>query len=288
LIAEVCDELKVKVHRAYKAVGIPRSVHYYKSRRDDTEVIRALQEHIERHPTHGFPKAFAYLRRAGKRWNHKRVHRVYTLLQFNKRRKGKRRIPKRIKQPIQAMSMTNQSWSIDFMSDSLVSGRKFRTFNVIDDFSREVLAIEIAISLPAIRVIRVLEQIIEWRGQPVRIRMDNGPEFISKDFELWCKGREIELLYIQPGKPTQNSLVERFNGTYRKDILDAYLFYELNEVRELTEEFIAEYNERRPHESLKNKTPREWAETGAQGRENGACPILSALNPNPINTNTLI
>ena len=124
------------------------------------------------------------------------------------------------------MQTINQNWSIDFMSDSLVSGRKFRTFNVIDDFNREVLAIEIAISLPAVRIIRVLNQIMEWRGQPKRIRMDNGPEFISKDFELWCKGRGIELLYIQPGKPTQNSLVERFNGTYRKDILDAYLFFE--------------------------------------------------------------
>ena len=241
LIEEVSEEMGVNVHRAYKAIGLSRSRHYYKSRKNDAEVIYALQEHVEKHPTHGFPKAFAYLRRAGKPWNHKRVHRVYTLLRFNKRRKGKRRIPQRIKQPIETMQAINQNWSIDFMSDSLVSGRKFRTFNVIDDFNREVLAIEIAISLPAVRIIRVLNQIMEWRGQPKRIRMDNGPEFISKDFGLWCKGRGIELLYIQPGKPTQNSLVERFNGTYRKDILDAYLFFELEEVKELTEEFMEEY-----------------------------------------------
>jgi putative transposase len=131
---------------------------------------------------------------------------------LNKRRKGKRRLPQRIKQAIEPMEKINQSWSIDFMSDSLVSGRKFRTFNVLDDFNREVLAIEVAVSLPAVRIIRVLEQIISWRGKPARIRMDNGPEFISNVFEFWCKNNGIELLYIQPGKPTQNSLIERLNG----------------------------------------------------------------------------
>jgi putative transposase len=261
--------MQVSVHRAYKASGLCRSRHYYQSRKDDTEVIQALQTHIEQHPTHGFPKTFAYLRRQGNEWNHKRVYRVYTILNYNKRRKGKRRLPQRIKQAIEPMEKINQSWSIDFMSDSLVSGRKFRTFNVLDDFNREVLAIEIAVSLPAVRIIRVLDQIISWRGKPARIRMDNGPEFISNVFEAWCKDREIELLYIQPGKPTQNSLIERLNGSYRRDVLDAYLFYELDEVRALTQEWIEEYNERRPHESLKNKTPKEWAELTSQASEKG-------------------
>jgi len=269
LIEEVCVEMQVSVHRAYKASGLCRSRHYYQSRKDDTEVILALQTHIEQHPTHGFPKTFAYLRRKGHEWNHKRVYRVYTILNYNKRRKGKRRLPQRIKQAIEPMEKINQSWSIDFMSDSLVSGRKFRTFNVLDDFNREVLAIEIAVSLPAVRIIRVLDQIISWRGKPARIRMDNGPEFISNVFEIWCKNNGIELLYIQPGKPTQNSLIERLNGSYRRDVLDAYLFYELDEVRTLTQEWIEEYNERRPHESLKNKTPKEWAELTAQASEKG-------------------
>jgi len=273
LIEEVCKELRVSVHRAYKASGLSRSRHYYKSRRNDTEVIHALQIHIEKHPTHGFPKTFAYLRREGKVWNHKRVYRVYTLLHYNKRRKGKRRLPQRIKQAIEPMMQINQSWSIDFMSDSLISGRKFRTFNVLDDFNREVLAIEIAVSLPAVRIIRVLDQVIQWRGKPSRIRMDNGPEFISKDFEMWCKDNGIDLLYIQPGKPTQNSLIERLNGSYRRDVLDAYLFYELDEVKALTKEWIEEYNERRPHESLKNKTPKEWAELSYQCSETGHAPF---------------
>ncbi len=237
-------------------------------------MILALQTHIEQHPTHGFPKTFAYLRRQGNEWNHKRVYRVYTILNYNKRRKGKRRLPQRIKQVIEPMEKINQSWSIDFMSDSLVSGRKFRTFNVLDDFNREVLAIEIAVSLPAVRIIRVLDQIISWRGKPARIRMDNGPEFISNVFEIWCKNYGIELLYIQPGKPTQNSLIERLNGSYRRDVLDAYLFYELDEVKALTQEWIEEYNERRPHESLKNKTPREWAESTTQASEKGHALLL--------------
>lgn len=260
MINSICEEMSVSVHRAYRATGFSRAKHYYKRRKDDSEVIEAIQDHIEQHPTHGFPKTFAYLRRGGKRWNHKRVYRVYTLLRYNKRRKGKRRLPQRIKQPIECMTQINQIWSIDFMSDSLASGRKFRTFNVMDDYNREVLAIEIAISLPSVRIIRVLNEVITWRGKPESIRMDNGPEFISKEFELWCRSNDIRLLYIQPGKPTQNSLIERLNGSYRRDILDAYMFFELEEVKSLTEEWIEEYNERRPHESLKNKTPKEWAE----------------------------
>ena len=255
---EISKQMQVSIHKAYKALGLPRSLHYYQSRKDDSGVIEALQMHVEEHPTHGFPKTFAYLRRNGHSWNHKRVHRVYTDLKFNIRRKGKRRLPERIKQPLAKRDAINQCWSIDFMSDSLLNARRFRTFNVLDDFNREVLEIEIAFSLPSARVIRTLEQIIEWRGKPERIRMDNGPEFISRDFELWCKNNTIELLYIQPGKPTQNSLIERLNGTYRRDILDAYLFYDLDQVRQLTDEWKTEYNEKRPHESLNNLTPREY------------------------------
>jgi putative transposase len=217
-----------------------------------------LQQHVEKHPTHGLPKTFAYLRKAGNPWNVKRVHRVYKALRLNIRRKGKRRLPERIKLPIEKVQQLNRSWSIDFMQDRLLNGRKFRTFNVIDDFNREALAIEIDTSLTANRVVQILEQIIEMRGKPQRIRMDNGPEFISNRFELWCKESQIELLYIQPGRPMQNALIERFNGSYRREILDAYLFEDLWQVKELTEEFIEEYNNRRPHQSLNNMTPKEY------------------------------
>lgn len=238
--------------------SLPRSGYYYQSRKDDSEVITLLQDLAFKHPSYGFRKLFAYIRRAGKDWNHKRVYRIYKLLKLNRKRRGKRRLPARVKQPLTQQRHINQSWSMDFMSDSMVGNRKFRTFNVMDDGSREVLAIEVDTSLSSKRVIRTLQQIIRHRGKPQMIRTDNGPEFTSKDFELWCTDNEIKLQYIQPGRPMQNGYIERFNRLYREAVLDAYLFFDLAEVRTLTDEWMEEYNHRRPHESLQNQTPYEW------------------------------
>lgn len=258
LIQELVHDQGIPVSRACKLISLPRSQFYYSSKRDDTEVVDSLQDLAFKHPSYGFRKLFAYIRRSGKQWNHKKVYRVYKLLKLNKKRRGKRRVPARIKQPLQKQTAMNSSWSMDFMSDSLVGCRKFRTFNVIDDCTREVLAIEIDTSLSSKRVIRTLNRIIEQRGVPKAIRTDNGPEFTSNDFELWCKELCIKLQFIQPGKPMQNGYVERFNRLYREAILDAYLFFDLEEVRQLTQEWMEEYNERRPHEGLNNLTPEEW------------------------------
>jgi len=179
-------------------------------------------------------------------------------LKLNRKRKGKRRLPSRVKQPLVKQEQINQSWSMDFMSDSMVGGRRFRTFNLIDDCTREVLAIEIDTSLSSKRIIRTLERVILDRGKPNIIRTDNGPEFTSKDLELWARDHEIQIQFIQPGRPMQNGYIERFNRIYRESILDAYLFFELDQVRTLTEEWMDEYNLRRPHESLGNLTPNEW------------------------------
>lgn len=146
---------------------------------------------------------------------------------------------------------------MDFMSDAMTGNRKFRTFNVIDDCSREVLAIEVDTSLSSKRVIRTLERIIETNGKPMTVRVDNGPEFTSKDFELWTKDNGISIQYIQPGRPMQNGYIERFNRLYREAVLDAYLFFDIDQVRQLTQEWIQEYNYKRPHESLGNLTPHE-------------------------------
>ena len=233
-------------------------MYYYKSQKDDTEVIEVLQDLAFKHPTYGFRKLYAYIRRSGKQWNHKRIYRVYKLLKLNRKRKGKRRLPSRVKQPLVKQEQINQSWSMDFMSDSMVGGRRFRTFNLIDDCTREVLAIEIDTSLSSKRIIRTLERVILDRGKPNIIRIDNGPEFTSKDLELWARDHEIKIQFIQPGRPMQNGYIERFNRIYRESILDAYLFFELDQVRTLTEEWMDEYNLRRPHESLGNLTPTEW------------------------------
>jgi putative transposase len=145
------------------------------------------------------------------------------------------------------------------MSDALSTGRTFRTLNVIDDYNREALWIEVDTSLPAERVVRVLEQLIDWRGKPACLRMDNGPELISYRLESWAKEKDIELLHIQPGQPAQNAYIERFNRTYREDILDAYLFDDLEELRSLTESWLQNYNTIRPHEALKGLPPRQFA-----------------------------
>jgi putative transposase len=226
-------------------------MYYYKSQKDDTAVIEALQNLAFKHPTYGFRKLFAYIRRSGNEWNHKLVYRVYKLLKLNRKRKGKRRLPYWVKQPLVKQEQINQSWSMDFMSDSMVNGRRFRTFNLIDDCTREALAIEIDTSLSSKRIIRILERVILERGKPSIIRTDNGPEFTSKDLELWAKDNEIQIQFIQPGRPMQNGYIERFNRIYRECILDAYLFFDLDQVRHLTEEWIDEYNNRRPMNHLK-------------------------------------
>ncbi len=157
----------------------------------------------------------------------------------------------------------NTCWSMDFMRDSLVSGGSYRTLNIIDDFNREALGIEIDRSLPAERVTRKLDCIAEWRGYPKYIRVDNGPEFISHKLHQWAEKHHVDLDFINPGKPAQNAYIERFNRTYREDVLDLYLFSDLDEVRERTTRWMYEYNAERPHESLGheslgNKTPYEF------------------------------
>lgn len=221
-------------------------------------MIEAILSVVEESPGWGFPKIYKTLRRRGYRWNHKRVHRLYCLLRLNKRRKGKRRLPTRHPEPLAVPSTANYCWSVDFMSDSLRDCRQFRTFNVLDDFNREALAIEIDLSLPAARIIRVLDRIAIQRGYPEKMRCDNGPEFVSIALAGWAEEHGVHLDFIQPGKPTQNSYVERFNRTYRDEILDLYLFSSLSEVRYMTEDWLRKYNEERPHDSLGDLTPLEY------------------------------
>lgn len=252
---EVKAEASISTVRACRIVGLSTSAAYYKSRKNDDEVIAKLQTLAEKHPTRGFGAYYGRIRNEGLIWNHKRVKRVYDLLKLNLRRKHKRRLPNREKISLEQPDSINQKWSMDFMSDALTSGRKFRTFNLIDDFNREVLAIEADTSLPALRVIRVLEQVIYWRGKPNSIRVDNGPEFISSTLETFCKDQQIKLQFIKPGKPMQNGYIERFNRTYREDVLDAYLFSNINEVKQLTEEWMEDYNQLHPHSALKGYSP---------------------------------
>lgn len=245
--------------QACRLFKISRSTYRYqpKSKGDD-EIVTLLNELAEKHPRWGFSKMFAWLRNQGYGWNHKRVRRVYREAQLNLRIKPKKRLPSRDPRPLVVPEQPNQFWSVDFMSDALVSGRKFRTFNVIDDFNREALWIEVDTSLPAARVVRVLEMIAAWRGYPTAIRCDNGPELISSTLAQWAKNHQVHLDFIQPGKPAQNAYIERFNRTYRDEVLDLYLFRSLQEVRDLTEEWMQTYNAIRPHDSLGGVPPYQY------------------------------
>lgn len=249
----------ISQRQACKIVSLPRSTNRYCHKpKADGAVIEQLQQLVEKHPAIGFWQSYYRLRRKGFSWNHKRIYRVYTSQKLNIRRRFRKRLPQRVRQSLYQPAGINEVWSIDFMNDTLWDGRRFRLLNIIDDYNREILHIESDLSLPTVRLIRVLEYLKEFRGLPVKLRVDNGPEFISHKLDMWCREHKISLAFIEPGKPMQNGYVERCNGNIRKELLDAYVFTTLADVREKTEEWRTDYNTVRPHKSLGYISPVEF------------------------------
>jgi len=252
-------QAKRSITRACRIAGLSREA-YYKRPADaavrDAEVIDALNGIVSQHGRWGFWKCFDRLRLDGQRWNHKRVHRVYCEMKLNLPRRGKKRLPDRPRQPLELAAEPNRCWALDFMHDALYCGRRFRTLNVIDEANRECLAIEVGTSsTPSSRLIRVLSRLVDCYGTPEAIRMDNGPEMVSQAFTEWVGSKGIAVRYIQPEKPNQNAFIERFNRTYRTEVLDAHLFANLEQVQAITEQWLIEYNECRPHQSLGGLPP---------------------------------
>lgn len=222
---------------------------------DDAEIKAYLLELAMEHKRWGFEKMMLQAKSDGKPWNHKRVYRVYCELKLNIRVKPRKRLPKGEAKALVYPIRPNVCWSMDFMSDVLCTSQKFRTFNVIDDYNRQALLVEPAYALPSATVTSLIDKLAKVRGYPRMIRVDNGPEFSSRNFKQWASNRGIEILYIQPGKPAQNGLIERFNRTFREEVLDMNYFDSLDEVKKISINWVEKYNHRRPHDSLMGMTP---------------------------------
>jgi putative transposase len=254
--------------RSCAYVGLSRSA-WYAPPLDwtvrDAELIAALGKLVEERPSHGFWKCCDRLRKTRPDWNPKRIYRVYKAMKLNLRRAAKRRLPKRERVALYVPALPDTVWSVDFMSDALACGRRFRTFNVVDDFNREVVHIEVDTSINSHRLVRVFEQLKRDHGLPQVVRSDNGPEFLGEAFTQWLKANGVAIRYIQPGKPNQNAFIERFNRTYREEVLDQHLFTRLDDVREATHEWMIDYNEERPHDALGGLTPAEYRNQHTEG-----------------------
>jgi len=254
------EQFDISIRFACQCMGISETCYRYHSQLspENQQIADWLLRLTSAHKRWGFGLCFLYLRNVkGFGWNHKRVYRIYRELELNLRIKPKRRLKRDHPGELDVPTAINQVWSIDFMCDQLASGKTFRTFNVIDDYNREGLGIEVDVSLPSARVVRALEQIMEWRGKPAALRCDNGPEYLSQTLVNWVNQQQITLIYIQPGKPTQNAYIERFNRTARHEWLDMQQFESIAHAQHLATEWLWQYNNERPNMAIGGMPPRQ-------------------------------
>ena len=237
----------------YKAVARPAN----------DELRHKLREFAMARRRFGYRRLHVLLQRAGYEVNHKRTYRLYVEERLWVRKRGRKRRIAVPRAPMSAPTSVNEVWSMDFVSDSLATGRRFRTLNIADDYTREAPAIEVDTSLGGVRVTRVLDRLKIERGLPLRIRSDNGPEFISKAVEQWAYENGVEWHFIEPGKPIENAYIESFNAHFRDECLNDNWFTTLADARELIEQWRQDYNQRRPHSSLGYRTPEEFAQLAA-------------------------
>lgn len=251
--------LGVSERRACRIVGAHPRTMRYKSKKQDAELVERIKAIALERPRFGYQRITVLLRREGLRVNHKRVYRLYRQENLAVRRRKRRRYTAMPRVLPDAPTRPNERWSMDFVCDSLADGRAFRVFNVVDDYTRECLASIVDLSLPGSRVARELEAIVGLRGSPRALLCDNGPEFTSKALDQWAYAHGIAIDFIKPGKPTQNAHCESFNGRMRDECLNQHWFRSLDEARQLIAAWRDDYNDLRPHGSLGDKTPSEYA-----------------------------
>lgn len=249
---------RLNIRQSCQAFGISQTCYRYQPKLCDENILIAhwLEKLTGRWSNWGFGLCFLYLRNVkGFGWNHKRVYRIYCELELNFRIKSKKRLVRKKPEALKETENINEVWSMDFMQDQLYDGRIVRLLNVIDDFNREGLAMEADLSLPSERVIKTLEQIIQWRGKPKAIRCDNGPEYISHKLRDWAFKEKIDLNYIQPGNPQQNAYIERYNRTVRYEWLNRHIFDSIEEVQDCATKWLWSYNNERPNMANRGFTP---------------------------------
>jgi putative transposase len=271
------DAQRASVRRGCRLVGLSTATLQYQrhGRCDNRELLARLQAHAAVRPRYGYRRLHTLVAREGIVANHKRVHRVYrdAGLQVRRRRRKRRTRGERV--PLAAPSRSGERWSMDFMADTLADGRGFRTLNIVDDFTRECVAIEVDRSLPGARVVRVLERLAETIGLPSVLVSDNGPEFAGRTLDAWAYRRGIELRFIRPGKPIENAYVESFNGKFRDECLNEHWFLSVAEAQPIIEAWRVDYNTVRPHRSPGQQTPAAYAAAACAGPKPG-CGACSA------------
>jgi putative transposase len=250
--------------RACGLAQISRSTIEYRSLRPDD---RSLRERIlawaRERTRYGYRRIHLLLRREGWAVNRKRVYRIYREEALSVRRRRRKQVAAAPRQAMPLPMRSNERWSLDFMADTLADGRTFRTLNIVDDFTREAIAIEVGRSIPGARVVRVLERLARARAVPRALVLDNGPEFTSRALDLWAYRSGVELRFIQPGKPVQNAFVESFNGKFRDECLNQSWFVSLADAIRSIAAWRLDYNRHRPHSALNNLTPEEFAQRAA-------------------------
>mgnify|MGYP001297134260 CR=1 FL=1 len=248
------------VTRACGLVGISRSLYRYRGRRPDSAPLRVrIEEIAAAKRRYGYRRVYIRLRREGWEVNRKRVYRLYREAGLAVRRRKRKRIGVFERKPLPKPLAANVSWSIDFVADGLIGGRRLRCLTVVDDCTRECLAIEVDTSIPGARVQAVLERLGDTRGLPQSITVDNGPEFDGKVLDQWSYRSGVRLAFIGPCKPNENAYIESFNGRFRDECLNEHWFISLAHARRIIEAWRIEYNTERPHSSLGNRTPQEFA-----------------------------